>query len=148
MAQSDQHWPIIARIIGRDDLATDPDYIVRIDRSKHGVEINSLIEAWVRSHTIDEVESIMDKAGIPYGRIQTLEDLLKDPHLKARGRFQDFEFRGKMLPMIAPYPVLSDTPGSVRTLWPTIGQHNEEIYHNLLGFSLEELATFKSEGAI
>lgn len=148
MAQSDQHWPIIARIIGREDLAADPDYKIRRDRSKHGVEINSMMEAWVRSHTIDEVESIMDEAGIPFGRVQTLEDMLKDPHLKARGRFQNFEFQGKMLPMIAPYPVLSDTPGSVRTLWPTIGQHNEEIYHDLLGFSVEELAAFKKEGAI
>jgi len=148
MAQSDQNWPLIARIIGREDLAADPDYKIRRDRSKHGVEINSMMEAWVCSHTIDEVESIMDKAGIPFGRVQTLEDLLKDPHLKARGRFQDFEFQGKTLPMIAPYPVLSDTPGSVRTLWPAIGQHNEEIYHDLLGFSLEELAAFKSEGVI
>lgn len=72
----------------------------------------------------------------------------KDPHLKARGRFQDFDFQGKTLPMIAPYPVLSATPGSVRTLWPTIGQHNEEIYHDLLGFSLEELAALESDGVI
>lgn len=148
MAQSDQHWPIIARIIGREDLATAPGYKIRAQRAKHGVEINNLMEAWVRSHTIDEVEAIVDKVGIPFGRVQTLEDLLRDPHLKARRRFQNFEFQGKMLPMIAPYPVLSDTPGSVRTLWPTIGQHNEEIYHNLLGFSLEELDAFKREGVI
>jgi crotonobetainyl-CoA:carnitine CoA-transferase CaiB-like acyl-CoA transferase len=148
MAQSDQHWPIMARVIGRDDLATAPGYTIRAQRANHGHEIHTLMEAWVRSRTMDEVETIVDKAGIPFGRVQTLEDLLRDPHLRARGRFQNFEFQGKMMPMIAPYPVLSDTPGSVRTLWSTLGEHNEEIYHNLLGFSLDELADFKSEGVI
>jgi len=148
MAQSDQHWPLMARIIGREDLATAPGYTIRPQRAKHGVEIHDLMEAWVRTHTIDEVEAIVDKEGIPFGRVQSLEDMLKDPHLKVRGRFQNYEFQGKMLPMIAPYPVLSDTPGSVRTLYSTIGKYNEEIYHNLLGFSNEELSAFKSEGVI
>ncbi|UCB42966.1 MAG: CoA transferase [Dehalococcoidales bacterium] len=148
MAQADQHWALMARIMGQEDLATHPDYIARADRAKHGVEINDMMAEWVRPRTIDEVEETMDKAGIPFGRVQTIEDMLKDPHLKARDRFYYFDFQGKMVPMIAPYPVLSGTPGSVRTLWPATGQHNEEIYHNLLGFSPEELTVFKSEGVI
>ena len=148
MAHSDQHWPIMARLIGREDLATDPDYTIRNKRANHGDEISDLMTPWVRMHTIDEVESILDKAGLPFGRVQSLEDLLCDPHLKARSRFMDYEYLGKMFPMIAPYPLLSETPGSIRTLWPTIGQHNEEIYYELLGFSLETLDALKNEGVI
>jgi len=85
---------------------------------------------------------------LPFGRVQNLEDILIDPHLGARNRFQYFEFRGRKMPMIAPYPLLSETPGSVHSLWPAIGQHNDEIYRKLLGFSLDEIQTFKSERVI
>jgi crotonobetainyl-CoA:carnitine CoA-transferase CaiB-like acyl-CoA transferase len=148
MAQSDQHWPILARLIDREDLAAHPDYIARGKRSRHGPEIDSIVEAWVREYTIDEAETLLDKVGLPFGRVQNLEDVLKDPHLEARNRFQYFEFRGKQMPMIAPYPLLSETPGSVHSLWPTIGQHNREIYHKGLGFSLDEIETFENEGVI
>jgi CoA:oxalate CoA-transferase len=148
MAHTDQHWPIMARLIGREDLASDPDYRVRHKRAKHGDEIAELIAPWVRQYMIDEVESILDRSGLPFGRVQSLEDLLIDPHLKARNRFLNYEYLGKMFPMIAPFPILSETPGAVRTLWPTIGQHNEEIYHQLLGYPLETLNTLKAEGVI
>jgi len=148
MAQADQHWSLMARVMGREELATDPDYISRVNRAKHAEHIHTMMDEWVRSRTIDEVEAIMSQAGIPFGRVQTIEEMLKDPHLNARNRFHYFEYLGKKVPMIAPYPVLSSTPGSVRTLWPTAGQHNEEIYHSLFGFSMDELAVFKSEGVI
>jgi formyl-CoA transferase len=148
MAQSDQHWPLMARLLGREDLATDPGYTVRNKRAEHGDEIYDLISPWARSLTVDEVESALDKAGIPFGRVQTLEDLLVDPHLKERGRFMEYEHMGKIFPMIAPYPLLSDTPGTVRSLWPSIGEHNEEIYQGLLGLSREELEALKEDGAI
>jgi crotonobetainyl-CoA:carnitine CoA-transferase CaiB-like acyl-CoA transferase len=148
MAQTDQHWPVLARLIGREDLAVDPDYKVRHKRSKHGVEISGLLESWVRNYTLDEVEAILDKAGLPFGRVQNLDDLLKDPHFAARGLFQYFDIQGKKLPLIAPYPLLSKTPGSVRSLWPSVGQHNIEIYQDLLDFSLEEIENFKDEGVI
>jgi len=148
MAQSDQHWPFLARLIGRADLGENPEYAVRNKRAEHGDEIFELIAPWVRNQTLDEVEAALDKEGIPFGRVQTLEDLLVDPHLKSRGRFIEYEHLGKMFPMIAPYPILTETPGTVRSLWPSVGEHNEEIYQQLLGYSLEELEAFKKDGTI
>jgi crotonobetainyl-CoA:carnitine CoA-transferase CaiB-like acyl-CoA transferase len=149
MAQADQHWPLLAKIIGREELAKAPGYATRVDRGKRGEEIEAMIQAWVKLHTIDEVEAIVDKAGIPYGRVLTLLDLIKDPHLRARGRVVDVDHKGKKIPIFAPYPILSATPGSLRTSWPQItGQHNEEVYCGILGMSKEELVTLKSEGVI
>ena len=149
MAQANQHWPLLAKVIGREDLVESPGYVTRADRSKHGEEIQNIIQDWVRLHTIEEVEAIVDKAGIPYGRVLMLEDLLKDPHLRTRGRVVDVEQGGKKIPLFAPYPVLSDTPGLIRTLWPQqAGQHNEEVYCGLLGMPKEDLITLKTEGVI
>jgi crotonobetainyl-CoA:carnitine CoA-transferase CaiB-like acyl-CoA transferase len=107
-----------------------------------------MIAAWVRTKTRDEVEATIEKAGIPFGRVQNMKDLLSDPHLKARERFIELDYNGKAVPVVAPYPVLSDTPGSIRIDWPKPGEHNEEIYHDILGFSHDELAEFKNEGVI
>ena len=148
MAQTNQHWPTLARLIDREDLAVDPDYRSRNWSSRHGVEISKLLESWVSNYTIDEAETILDKAGLPFGRVQNLEEVLKDPHLEARKLFHYFEFEGKKLPMIAPYPILSKTPGSIHSLWPSLGQHNDEIYKDLLGYSPEEIEAFKQEGVI
>jgi len=148
MAQSDQHWPLLAGLIDRPDLAENPEYTRRNKRAEHGDEIYELVAPWVRSLTVNEVESALDKAGIPFGRVQNLDDLLADPHLKERGRFMEYEHMGKVLPMIAPYPLLSETPGTVRSLWPSLGEHNEEIYQGLLGLSSEEIEAMKEDGTI
>ncbi len=148
MAQSDQHWPILAEIIGRCDLATAPGYATRRQREEHGEEIRDLIAAWVRTKARDEVEMTIEKAGIPLGRVQNMKDLLSDPHLKARERFIELNYNGRAFPVVAPYPVLSDTPGSIRIDWPKPGEHNEEVYHGILGFSHDELESLKNQGVI
>ena len=148
MAQTDQHWPILAGIIGRSDLATAPGYATRGQREKHGEEIRDLIAAWVRTKTRDEVEATIEEAGIPFGRVQNMKELLTDPHLKARERFIELDYNGKTVPVVAPYPALSDTPGTIRIDWPKPGEHNEEVYRDTLGFSLDELAAFRNEGVI
>lgn len=149
MALTDPHWAILSKVIGREELPKTPGYTTRAERGKNGEEIEAMIQDWVKLHTIDEVEAIVDKAGIPYGRVMTLEDLIKDPHLRARGRVVDVDHNGKKLPIFAPYPILSETPGSMRTSWPQRpGQHNEEIYCDTLGISNEELVTLKNEGVI
>jgi len=148
MAQTDQHWPVLAGIMGRNDLATATGYKTRREREKNGEEIQDIIAAWVRTKNREEVEAIIDKAGIPFGRVQNTKDLLNDPHLKARERFIDLDFNGKVFPVVAPYPILSDTPGSIRIDWQKPGEHNEEVYHNILGYSYDELEALKNEGVI
>ncbi len=146
--QNANHFPLLAHMIGRDDLATAPGYKTRAERVEHTEEINDVIRAWTASHNIQEIEDGLDKTGIPFGRVQTVADLMKDPHLKARGRFADLDFYGQMKSVFGPYPVLSDTPGSIRTPIPRLGEHNEQVYGGLLGFSKEEMGTLKSQGII
>jgi crotonobetainyl-CoA:carnitine CoA-transferase CaiB-like acyl-CoA transferase len=50
--------------------------------------------------------------------------------------------------VLAPYPILSDTPGTIRTPCPKLGEHNDEVYGNILGFSKNELETLKNDGII
>jgi crotonobetainyl-CoA:carnitine CoA-transferase CaiB-like acyl-CoA transferase len=152
MAEFDQHWPLITRIIGREDLAKAPGYASFAERQENYDEIQNLLKAWVASHTFDDIEVIINKAGgIPFDKVQTLAEVLNDPHLKFRGWYKNVDSLGKPLPQItpyAPYPVLSDTPGMIRKPAPIPGESNKEIYSSVLGLSKEELANLKSEGVI
>ncbi len=147
-AQDDHHWPLMAGIIGRPELAHAPGYRTRPERNARADELVALMSAWVALHTIDEVEEAVGAAALPYGKVQTPADFLKDPHLNARGMIQEVDHYGEVLPLYSPYPKLSDTPGAIRMPCPHLGQHNEEIYGGLLGFSKKELAVLKSEGVI
>lgn len=124
MSREEKHWPRMASIIGHPEFATAPGYKTRLERADHYQEIQSAIEEWTRSHSINEVESTMDKAGIPFGRVNTLADLIVDPHLEARNMFTTVTHNGKSIPLLSPYPILSNTPGTIRTRWPEMGQHN------------------------
>ena len=143
-----QHFPRFAQLIGREDLANAPGYQTRVDRMEHAEEINTAIQAWMDTQTITVVEAALEKLGIPFGRVQTIEELLKDPNLMARNRIAEVKVDGEKKTIIGSYPNLSDTPGTIRTPCPELGEHNEEVYGNILGFSNNELAALKNEGVI
>jgi crotonobetainyl-CoA:carnitine CoA-transferase CaiB-like acyl-CoA transferase len=143
-----QHFPRFAHLIGRDDLATAPGYQTRFERMDHAEEINAAIQAWMDTQTITVVEAAMENLGLPFGRVQTIEELMKDPHLIARNRIAEVEIDGQKKTIVGPYPTLSDTPGTIRTPCPKLGEHNEEVYGSMLGFSKDELAALKNEGVI
>jgi CoA:oxalate CoA-transferase len=143
-----QHFPRFAHLIGRDDLATAPGYATRLERLDHAEEINTAIQAWISTQTIMTVEEDMEKLGIPFGRVQTIEEVMKDPNLIARNRIAEVEVDGEKKTVLAPYPTLSDTPGTIRTPCPKLGEHNDEVYGSILGFSKNELTTLKNDGVI
>lgn len=143
-----RHFLPLSHLIGRDDLATAPGYRTRLERDDHLEEITAAIEAWIAAQTITTVEEAMEKLGIPFGRVQTIEELMKDPNLIARNRIAEVEVDGEKKTVLAPYPILSDTPGTIRTPCPKPGEHNDEVYGSILGFSKNELATLKNDRVI
>jgi formyl-CoA transferase len=76
--------------------------------------------------------------------------MLEDPHFAARQSLIEVETeRWGKIKMQNSFPVLSGTPSSIRTPAPTqIGQHNAEIYGDLLGIDEAELARLAQENAI
>jgi benzylsuccinate CoA-transferase BbsF subunit len=77
------------------------------------------------------------------------EGLFHDPHLKERGVYSqlDHPFIGKDW-VIAPPWSLSETPARIHRHSPLLGEHNEEIFCNLLGLSQEEIHELEKEEVI
>ena len=80
-------------------------------------------------------------ANVPVGGIYTAADIAADPHYQARESYVTVEDpRQGPVPMSGVIPKLTGTPGRIESTGPELGQHNDEIYRDLLGKSADELA--------
>ena len=157
---SDDKWlavssasPTIAvrvyRAIGRDDLASDPDYVDPVRRQARAVEVDDLVAAWVRTRTLEEAMAVFLAAEVAAAPIYDAEQLLADEHLRARGTFlrvDDPDFGPTTVQ--APVAVLSGTPGRVEHLGRALGADNDAVYGGLLGLDSERLAALRADGVI
>ncbi len=121
------------------ELSTDPRFIDHPARTEHVDELIGMIAQWVSGFTTKEVQAILDEHRVPYGPVNSIEDIFVDPHFKAREDLVvvDDPQTGPIL-VPAVYPRLSHAPGRVYNPAPLPGQHNEEIYKGMLGISSDE----------
>ena len=140
----------LAQAMGQPELATDPRYATHIARGKNQIELDQMINEWTGQHTIAEVEASMINHSVPAGKVYRAPEMLADPHFLARQAIIEVETeRFGKLKMQNVVPKLSSTPSGVRSPAPSIvGQHNAEIYGDLLGLTNAEMETLKAAGAI
>jgi len=134
--------------IGRDDLGNDPELANNAGRVARIAEIDAAIGAWTRERSVDEVLAVLDRAGVPAGRIYTVADIAADPHYAARGMLQQIRLDdGDLLTVPGVVPKLSRTPGGHRRNAPGIGQDTEAVMREL-GLTEEQIAGLKDRGVI
>ena len=142
-------WKRFTRTIGREDLANDPRFKNDMDRFYNADHIDPIVQEWVGERTTDEVIHLLQEARVPCGVVNTVDQLLADPQVKAREMIKFMEYPGLGEIPIPGIPIkLSFTPGGINTPAPRLGEHNEEVYCGLLGFSSEKLSKLKREGII
>jgi crotonobetainyl-CoA:carnitine CoA-transferase CaiB-like acyl-CoA transferase len=101
-----------------------------------------------KTRTRDEWWEILTKADICVGRMLTLDELENDPQIQARNMIVEVETpSGETVKQVGIAIKLSDTPGSIRLLPPTLGQHTDAILADL-GYSPQDVARWRSDGAI
>jgi formyl-CoA transferase len=134
--------------IGRSDLAGDPELAHNEGRARRVKEIDAAIAAWTAPRTIDEILQAMTKAKVPAGRIYSAKDIALDPHYVARGMIEEIVIReGRTLKVPGVVPKLSETPGSLRTTAPGLGEDTDSVLRRL-GYTAEEIAAFRTEKVI
>jgi crotonobetainyl-CoA:carnitine CoA-transferase CaiB-like acyl-CoA transferase len=149
-ANKDSLWQRLAEAMGRPELGTDPRYATHIARGQNQLELDELINAWTKTLTVDRLDAMMTEYSIPAGRVYRAPEMLEDPHFKAREAIIEVETeRFGKLKMQSAFPKLSATPSGVRRAAPSmVGQHNAEVYGEILGLGEAELAELQSAGAI
>jgi len=144
-ANQDTVFSRLAEAMGQPDLATNPKYSTHGARGAHQVELDALVESWTSTLTTRAVLDAMDRFGVPAGLIYRAPDMLEDLHFKARDAIVSVphpDFGELRMQNVA--PKLSETPGAVRSPSPALGQHNDEIYLDVLGLSPERYAELKA----
>ena len=115
----------------------------------HGAEMKPYVEAWVAERRKEEIWHAGQRRGAPLGALHTVEEVMQSEHLKARGFFVEIDHPevGKLPYPSVPYK-LSGTPARFERAAPLLGEHNEEVYCDRLGYSREDLAKMKGTGVI
>ncbi|WP_405851127.1 CoA transferase [Streptomyces sp. NBC_01369] len=148
-AGTDPLFRKLAALMGTPEIADAPEYATRAARAENADSLYAAIADWVAAYTAADLAKRLNEAGIPASPLMTIADIAADPHYRERGTLvtvQDPEF-GE-LPMPAPVPRMSETPGSIRTTGPALGEHNAEVYQGLLGIDAEQLAALRGDGVI
>jgi formyl-CoA transferase len=148
-ANQDTVFKRLTEAMGQPELAADERYATHTARGEVQQELDDLISAWTKSIDAGELEQLMEDNGIPSGKIYTAPDMLEDAHFKAREAIittMHPQFGELKMQNVA--PKLSKTPGGVRRPGPELGQHNEEIYGEVLAFTAEQMADLSARGII
>jgi crotonobetainyl-CoA:carnitine CoA-transferase CaiB-like acyl-CoA transferase len=137
---SDTEWQALCSAIDRADLAADPRFASETDRQTNQAALRPELEAWTTLHTKRDAMDRLQQAGVRAGAVLTGADMLQDPQLRARGYFQAIEHSsaGRQTMRVAPYH-LSETPPTIRTPAPKLGEHTESVLRSVLGTSDREL---------
>ena len=148
-ANQDTVFKRLAEAMGQPELAEDERYATHSARGKYQKELDGLINEWTRTIPLTELEEQMNEFGVPCGLIYKAEDMLQDEHFIAREAIVEVEhpdFGPIKMQNVAPR--LSDTPGAVRHVGPTLGEDNDYVLGELLNLDADEQARLKDAGII
>lgn len=136
----------LAKAIDREDLLEKEEYKENHLRKAHEDTLNPEIEKWTMQYTTDEVVKILDEASVPVGPILGIDELVEDPQIKARDMLVDIEH-----PVLGnvTYPgnplKFSETSELSFESAPLLGEHNDYILKDILGFDDEKIKELKSK---
>ena len=141
-------WKSICNVIGKPEWITDPDYATPEARLPRLKDIFATIENWMVQYTKFEAMKILNEYDIPCGPILSMEEIAADQSLRETGTLVEVDHpcRGSYLTVGNPIK-LSDSPTDV-VRSPLLGEHNEDILKNVLGFSEREIMAAFASGAL
>lgn len=140
-------WAPLAGIIGRPELADDPEWATPEARLPKLDKMFQLIEEWSIGQDKWTVLDRLNAVSIPCGPILSTKELLEDESLRREGALVEVDHpeRGSFTTVGSPLH-MSDSPVDV-TSPPLLGEHNTEIYAGL-GLTADDLADLKTNGVI
>jgi CoA:oxalate CoA-transferase len=142
-------WDRFLKIIGREDLKGVPEYATQLTRIKHADIIDSTVAEWTRERTIDDIMGQLRAEDLPCAPIPTFSQVANDPQLASRNMnvYVEQTISGKVRVPGSVFK-MSETPGDPTQPAPFLGQHNTEVYSELLGYDQETIGRLQLEGVI
>jgi crotonobetainyl-CoA:carnitine CoA-transferase CaiB-like acyl-CoA transferase len=143
-----KQWEHFCRVLNFPELATDPRFDSMKARLARYDELRPMIDRIISKMTRAETIALMEGVGIPAGPINTVGEVLEDPHIHAREMVVELTHPeyGPLRVLGIPFK-LSDTPGVVQNAPPRFGEHNREVLSKL-GYTDDDIRRFADTGAV
>ena len=150
-ANQDTVFRRLCAAMGQPELADDDRFVNHVARGRNQDELDKIIGDWAAAREPADIIGTLSDAGVISGPINTVAEVVTDPQLVSRGMIADHwdERIGRNVKGPGVVPVLSESPGTIRSAGSSRpGQHNTEIYTDLLGLAAEEIADLESKGVL
>jgi succinyl-CoA--D-citramalate CoA-transferase len=149
VAGSDANFARLCRAMDRPELTEDPRFTTLAQRAANADVINGIVAEWTASRNATEVEATCVAADVPVASAYTVADIVSDEQVSARGDVVTVEdpVLGPVRQQ-APFPRMVGAPPVVPSGAPRLGEHNRDIWCDLVGLSEDELAGLAAEGIV
>jgi len=147
-AAGQEIWLRFCRAIGHEELTRNPDYAEPADRSRNRDALNAELAAILRHRSSAEWIELLNEAGVPCGPINTIDQVFADPQVRHLGLAQPVHSHERGETELVGQPIImSRTPSRIRMPPPLMGEHTDEILHEL-GYTDERIAELRAAEVI
>lgn len=144
----DAHWKILARAIGRPELADHPDFATTPARLARRAAVQALLADFCAPRASAEVVELLLRERLPCAPVRSYAEAARDPHVRAREMLQEVELEdGTRAPVVGPPVKYSRTPLRVVRGAPALGAHSDEILAEL-GLDPASIARLRADGIV
>ncbi len=145
---SQRQWDNLLRIIGHEELIGDPRFADPVTRGKHSEIVDKLLSDWTSTKSGLEAFNTLASAGVSTGVTLTSTQAMNDPHVTYRGKIVELEHpvRGKYKTL--GYAASLEKSSVDVKIAPLLGQDNESVYADLMGYTRDDLTKLKEVGVI
>ena len=145
---NDEQWRRFCAVAGLDSLSDDPRFAANAGRVRNYPALEPFLRTALARDTRANWTSRLMAADVPSGPVRSVDEVLADPQLAARGMIERLTHATAGEIALLGLPVkLSDTPGGVRTAPPVLGEHTDAVLHEI-GLSDAEIATLRQQRVV
>lgn len=146
---NDKIFARLAQLMGCPEVGGDGKYGTIDKREVHREQIDNMVTRWTSQHSREELLALCEEGQVPCGPVYAIDEIFEDPQYRARENILrvENERRGS-LAIANVVPRLTVTPGKVRSLGCGLGEHNKEVYGDVLGLSEERMKELSENGVI
>lgn len=149
-AGNNKLFGILCDVMGKPELKEDPRFVNVKDRVANHEAMREIVSAWTEQYMLEEVDQMLNDAGCPASPVNTIDRMVKDPQVAgAREMFPEIDQPGIGKLQITAMPQkLTRTKSYPRKAAPLLGEDNEKIYGEMLGYDAAKLHELKEKGLI
>lgn len=147
---NDKFWSILCKLMGREDLVNHPEMVTNKKRVENHAKIKPIVVEWTLQHNSKDLVQLLLDHEVPAAPIYDVAQVAADEHIAgAREMFVKANYpQAGELTITNSHFKMSETQPGFHFPSPNLGEHNLEVFRELLGYDEEELKKLTAENII